>query len=106
MIILDILCGLALIAFGFAIGGLITVKYLEKSMDELTESYYNVVKTQNDIMKVDNKLIKEYGKLVIMYKSVIGKAYNSLVDLRDSGTEDLDEVIGLLGEALDDHKED
>lgn len=32
--------------------------------------------------------------------------YIDLVYLRDNGTENLDEIIGYLGEFLDDHKED
>lgn len=84
---------------GGAIGGLIVLKYLEKSMDNLIDSYNALVKTYENIVCLDDKLIACRDK-------IIQDTYSYLVNLRDHGTESLDGVIGELGEILDNHKEE
>lgn len=104
---------IAIFILGGSIGGFIVLKYLEKSMDELIECCDNLVKSQRRVIELDNSIIKQFKefadrkeKLVIAYEGVIEKAYLTLVDLRDSGTENLDETIGFIGEALSDYKGD
>ena len=110
---MDIFLTIMVFLLGGCIGGMITLRVLEKSMNKLIDSYDNLVKTQTDIMDIDNKIIDSQEQLIDikikfieLYKGVIQTSYQRLVDLRDGGAEDLDEVIGYLGEALDDHKED
>lgn len=88
-----------------AIGGLITLKCLEKDMDELIASYNGLVECYHKIMVLDDEIIAEERHRADIKRRIILKTYSDLVNLRDTGTENLDELIGYLGEILDDHKE-
>lgn len=103
-----ILLGLAVLAVGVYIGMLI----MEKANRALISSYEDLVSSQSRVMDLDNKIIDSLKKMLDLrgtmnelYEGLIQKAYQRLVELRDSGTEDLDEVIGELGEALSNHDE-
>lgn len=53
-----------------------------------------------------DKLTEAADKAIESCRGVVEKTYINLVNLRNNGTEDLDELIGHLGEFLDDAKED
>ena len=103
-----ILLGLAVLAVGVYIGMLIG----DKANRELISSYEDLVSSQSRVMDLDNKIIDSLkkifalrGRLNELYEGLIQQTYQRLVELRDGGTENLDEVIGELGEALSNHDE-
>lgn len=102
----EILVYIFVFAFGGVIGAALVLWYLDKSMNDLIASYNSLVETQRDVIKLDDEIIKSYKDIVNGQQFAIGKTYSTLVGLRDGGTENLDEIIGYLGEHLDDHKEE
>ena len=67
-------------ALGGCIGAAIVTKYLEKSTLDLIHAYQSFIHT---------------------FWILINQIYRTLVSLRDSGTENLDEAIACLGELID-----
>ena len=88
-----------LFLLGGCLGAGIVIKLLDKHIDDLIEAYDNLVRIQQDIMHLDDKIIECKDK-------IIRDTYLYLVNLRDHGTDNLDDIIGGLGEILDDHAED
>ena len=92
----DILGICLLFLLGACVGTLISTRYLEKSMDELVDSYRKIFDIHNNIAEIDHRIITCKDK-------IIRDTYLYLVNLRYNNTGDLDEIIGALGELLDDH---
>ena len=96
---MDVFLGILLFLLGGCAGAAIVLKVLEKSMDDLMEAYDDLVRTQQNIMHLDNKIIAGKDK-------IIHDTYVYLVRLRDQDEGNLDDIIGELGEILDDSAEE
>lgn len=91
---------------GGLIVALIIFAYLNGKLDEM-------VKAVDDMEQEVDVLIESYkslnyinDKIIEMQQGAINSTYTMLVNLRNNGTENLDEAIGILGEVLDDHAEE
>lgn len=91
---------------GGLIVALVVFAYLNGNIDEM-------VKAADDMEQEVDVLIESYkslnyinDKIIEMQQGAINSTYTMLVNLRNNGTEDLDEAIGILGEVLDDHAEE
>lgn len=95
----NVFCALALMFLSGVVGAFIYMKIIDKIVDEMIDSYDGLVKTQRMIINAQYKMLSNKQK-------TIQNVYSDLVALRDIGVGHLDEIIGILGETLDDHKDE
>ena len=81
---------ICIFVLGGTVGALIAVKYLDKSVTDMVQSY--------------NRIIECYKNIICLDKRFMQSVYADLVKLREIGTDNLDELIGYLGEYLDDNE--
>lgn len=93
---MNVFLGILLILFGAVVGGFIVLKCLDKTVEDLMDSYESLNKTYENILYLDNKIIACKDK-------IIQDTYRYLVKLRDSDIGNLDTIIGELGGILDNH---
>ena len=84
---------------GAAIGGLIIAIILNRYLDEYADAMDSFIETSS-------KYHRSTQAFIAAQYNVIHKTYARLVEFRDSGEGSLDNIIGHLGEILDDHKEE
>lgn len=102
----QILAAIFIFIAGGLIGAAIALWYLNKSVDELMDSYKNLTSTYDNILELDDRMINALTNRLNAEKKLTRCVYSDLVRLRDIGTENLDELIGYLGEALNCHEEE
>ena len=87
------LIALLALIFGVAIGYVTSAFTALKELSVLQEEVENLWDNTQELINLGDEVIQDYRK-------VIQNTYSSLVILRDNGVEDLDEVIGVLGNSL------
>jgi len=87
------------LCFGMSVGGIIALTWSKKIVDEMDSSYKRTIQSFGKICDLDREIISKQRKIV-------QDTYSYLVNLRDHDAGSLDEIIGTLGEMLDDHKEE
>ena len=109
----SIVLTILIFALGVCVGVIALCKKHLADLDELMGLYDQYRDSCNSIFKLDDDIIADLKKLsetkshlITLYETLISKTYIRLVDLRDNHYVDgLDEVIGDLGEALGNTKE-
>lgn len=99
MIAIYILLVCMVLFFAGLIGYGIAVNKFDRNLDDIQKDLDQLTNRHNNFVKLSRQAIESADNCFQL-------TYDYLVRLRNEGTENLDELIGYLGEALDDHKED
>lgn len=91
---------------GGLIVALIIFAYLKGNLDEMDKVSADPEQEVDVLIESYKTLNHINDKIIEMQQGAIRSTYTMLVNLRDNGTENLDEAIGILGEVLDDHAEE
>ena len=83
-----------------------SIEDLNKSYDDLKERCEKIIRSYKNVDFINSKLIANQATMITSQRKVIQDTYSYLVNLRDHDAGNLDDIIGTLGEILDDHKED
>lgn len=100
---MDLFIMIVLFILGAAVGMFIAALVLEKNARDLMEAYQFSIKARDDLLRIDEKIISAGSDIIKAQRIIIQETYSYLVDLRDKDEGSLDEIVGYLGQALDDH---
>lgn len=95
-------------AFGGCVGAYIVLKYLEKSTDDLINTYRahsnklrELIDKQNGLIELQHGVIKNRCELINLYEQAFREIHDGLIKTRDDGVDNLNDLIGFVGHILE-----